>query len=78
MRELDLLLVPFAREVFPGLEPQAQAIYTRLLEAEDPTLLRWMQIGHADPETRGSPEDAELAAMVDLIRQFSRRQGTWA
>ncbi len=38
MLELDLLLVPFAREVFPALDYQDQVLYVDFLKGEDQDL----------------------------------------
>ncbi len=62
MLELDLLLLPYFDEVFHHLPPSEQAIFARLLEEEDPDLLRWFS-------RQGCPRDPEFAAMVKAILQ---------
>lgn len=42
MLELDLILVPFAENVLPGLSPEQQQDYARLLEEEDQDLFLWL------------------------------------
>ena len=41
MLELDLLLVPFAQEVFETLAPDQQKLYEKLLQEEDQDLWNW-------------------------------------
>ncbi len=65
MLELDVLLEPFTREVFLSLNEKEQAVYTRLLECEDPDLFRWFM-------TDQKPEDPELAQMVSKVLQCGR------
>ena len=42
MLELDLLLLPFADDVFEQLDHQEQVLYTRFLEEEDQDLFVWL------------------------------------
>jgi len=42
MLELDLILVPFAEKVLPGLSTAQQQDYARLLEEEDQDLFLWL------------------------------------
>lgn len=60
MLELDVLLVPFSQEVFPGLSAADQALYWRLLSCEDQDLFGWFM-------QRGESEDPELQRMVRVI-----------
>ena len=60
MLELDLALVPFAREVYPTLPADEQAIYQRLLEREDTELFGWIL-------QKNRPEDPELAMIMEKI-----------
>lgn len=60
MLELDVLLVPFVREVYPELAPEDQSRYRQLIECEDNDLFSWFM-------QRTRPEDPELARIVDLI-----------
>lgn len=65
LRELDLLLLPFVEDVYPGLDTAGRAVYLRLLDSEDPELLTWLT-------GRDVPADPELAAMVVRIRAHGR------
>ncbi len=60
MLELDLALMPFAREVYPTLSEEDQAIYRKLLECEDTELFGWIL-------QKDRPEDKELAYIMDKI-----------
>jgi antitoxin CptB len=60
MLELDLLLVPFVREVFPTLDAATQERYRQLLTCEDQDMFGWFM-------QRGEPEDAELKIIVKMI-----------
>lgn len=51
MLELDLLLVPFATEVFDTLSGQEQALYSDFLEEEDQDLFAWL-MQRSDPDPR--------------------------
>ncbi len=42
MLELDLLLLPFAREAYAGLAPELRAAYRELLSCEDRELWAWL------------------------------------
>ena len=60
MLELDVLLVPFVKEVYPSLDAENQARYRKLLECEDQDMLGWFM-------QRGEPEDADLRHIVRMI-----------
>ena len=60
MLELDVLLVPFVREVYPSLDAENQARYRKLLECEDQDMFGWFM-------QREQPEDADLRRMVRMI-----------
>jgi len=60
MLELDVLLVPFLKEEYLGLSKTDQALYSTLLESEDPDIFKWL-MRHA------VPEDKNLAHIVNLI-----------
>ena len=60
MLELDLLLVPFVREVFPTLDAVNQERYRQLLTCEDQDMFGWFM-------QRGEPEDADLKIIVKII-----------
>tara|TARA_B110000858_G_C17803303_1_gene476436 strand:+ start:3436 stop:3690 length:255 start_codon:yes stop_codon:yes gene_type:complete len=60
MLELDLLLVPFATEVFESLPLPDQMLYSELLEEEDQDLFTWLM-------QRSEPNDPRF---VPIIRQI--------
>ncbi|MTI14107.1 FAD assembly factor SdhE [Sansalvadorimonas verongulae] len=65
MLELDVLLVPFSREVYPELSADEKITYNTLLSCEDADLFVWFM----EKET---PEQPELAAMVSMILERAR------
>ncbi len=67
MLELDLVLMPFAKDCYPGLDPAEQALYRRLLESEDQDMFGWF-MGHNEPE------DAEFARMVRFILEWNAKR----
>lgn len=60
MLELDVLLMPFAENVFDELTEQQQLVFERLLTGDDPDLYAWF-MGHQECK------DPELAEMVHTI-----------
>ena len=62
--ELELLLVPFVRERYAQLSPDAQSSYARLLEHEDLDIYDWLQ-------GRSQPDDQSMAVIVALIREHN-------
>ena len=60
MLELDVLLVPFVKEVYPSLDAEDQARYRKLLECEDQDMFGWFM-------ERTESEDPELQRMVRMI-----------
>ncbi|HSX86607.1 MAG TPA: succinate dehydrogenase assembly factor 2 [Pseudomonas sp.] len=60
MLELDVLLVPFVKEVYSSLDADDQARYRKLLECEDQDMFGWFM-------QRSEPEDADLKRMVNMI-----------
>ena len=60
MLELDVLLVPFVKEVYPNLDTEDQARYRKLLACEDRDMFGWFM-------QRGEPEDPDLRRMVRMI-----------
>ena len=65
MLELDLLLAPFAEEVYPGLGAAEQEAYRALLEQEDTDIFDWLV-------TRIPVTDPSLAAIVERIQGYGR------
>ena len=62
MLELDLLLVPFATEVFDTLSPEDQLLYRDLLDQEDQDLWNWFLERMEPPEARFKPMIAQILA----------------
>ncbi|AYC33926.1 succinate dehydrogenase assembly factor 2 family protein [Pseudomonas cavernae] len=60
MLELDVLLVPFVKEVYSTLDAEDQARYRKLLECEDQDMFGWFM-------QRDEPEDADLRRIVRMI-----------
>ena len=60
MLELDVLLVPFVKEVYRHLNEVDRACYVRLLECEDQDMFGWFM-------ERNESEDPELQRMVRMI-----------
>ena len=60
MLELDVLLLPFLKERFRGLELQDQQRFEKLIACEDQDIFSWV-MRHAEPE------DADLKRIVELI-----------
>ncbi len=65
MLELDLIMVPFVEERFRDLNPLDQQRFIDLLDSEDTDLFAWF-LG------RKTPPDAELAAIVSQVIEYSR------
>jgi len=66
MLELDLLLVPFAREVFESLSHPDQMLYSELLEEEDQDLFTWLM-------QRTLPEDPRFESIIRQILAHNSR-----
>ena len=64
MRELDILLLPFIDEVYRDLDPTEIKTFERLLEHDDPDLMRWFS-------RREQPPDDGLVFLVDKILDLS-------
>lgn len=62
MLELDLLLVPFATDVFETLSNQDQLLYSEFLEQEDQDMFRWLMGRDAPEDTRFQPLIAQILA----------------
>ena len=65
MLELDVLLVPFVREVFSGLGEDDQRCYRKLLECEDQDMFGWFM-------RRNQPDDEDLQKIIGLVLEHSR------
>jgi antitoxin CptB len=60
MLELDVLLVPFVKDVYPGLNDVDRELYRRLLSCEDQDMFGWFM-------QRSESPDPELQRMVRMI-----------
>lgn len=60
MLELDVLLVPFTREVYSTLDEVDRELYERLLTCEDQDMFGWFM-------ERAESDDPELQRMVRKI-----------
>jgi antitoxin CptB len=49
MREVDLILGPFADRALPGLDPAGLDAYEALLSEADTDLIRWLSGRHNSP-----------------------------
>lgn len=61
MLELDLILLPFLENVYPGLSDEHKVLYERLLDSEDQDMFGWFL-------HRVEPEDPEIKVIVDIVR----------
>ena len=62
MLELDLLLVPFAQEVFETLASDQQQLFEKLLQEEDQDLWNWFLYITEPPQTKFKPLIAQILA----------------
>lgn len=60
MLELDVLLIPFLEEVYPGLPDEDKARYRKLIDCEDTEIYQWFM-------QRERPQDEDLQVIVDMI-----------
>ena len=60
MLELDVLLVPFTKEVYATLNQVDRDLYVRLLTCEDQDMFGWFM-------QRSEPDDADLRRIVRMI-----------
>ncbi|MGB3609070.1 MAG: succinate dehydrogenase assembly factor 2 [Cellvibrio sp.] len=61
MLELDLILLPFLENVYPGLPQDDKELYWQLLESEDQDMYAWLI-------NRENPQDAGLQRIVEIVR----------
>ena len=59
-KELDLLLLRYLEQVYPGADPARRRDFERLLEAQDPDLAGWLY-------GRSIPDDTALRDLVAAI-----------
>jgi antitoxin CptB len=64
IREMDLILGPFADDRLPGMAPETVALFDILLEKNDHDLYRWISTGAAGPD--------DLAALLAEIGAHAR------
>ena len=62
MLELDLILLPFLENIYPGLEQADKESYWKLLESQDQDLYAWFM-------KRADPADTSLQRIVDIVRE---------
>jgi antitoxin CptB len=60
MLELDLVLMPFAEQVYPALDEAMQRRYRALLACEDADLFSWLV-------HREQPDDPELKTIIARV-----------
>lgn len=65
MLELDVLLNNFLQEAYPQLSDADKHRFVQLLASDDPTLFAWLM-------NQSTPDDPELAAIVNRIRQHAQ------
>ena len=65
MLELDLVLMPFAEQVYPRLDGEERRRYRDLLACEDTDIFAWLL-------HRVRPQDPGIAAIVDRILAHGR------
>ena len=65
MLELDLVLEPYVKFAYPGLNLAEQALYRKLLECEDQDLFDWFM------GKKVVPED-DLSSIVQLILDYKK------
>lgn len=66
MLELDLLLMPFAAEVYEILPGEEQLLYVELLEQEDQDLWSWLM-------ERSEPANPKLKTIIARILAHNNR-----
>jgi antitoxin CptB len=65
MRELDVLLMKYFEQVYPGASPDSKQAFEALLDLQDPVILAYLT-GTAEPEQKD---------IADVIAQLSRIGG---
>ncbi len=65
MLELDVLLVPFSREVYPSLGKEQQEKYRELLACEDADLFVWFM-------EKEKPDNPRVEEMVNMVLDRAR------
>ena len=62
MLELDLLLTPFAEQVFDSLPRDEQLLYEELIANEDQKLFAWLVSGSEKPDGKFLPLISKILA----------------
>lgn len=62
VKELDVVFTKFVDSSYDGLNEQQKKIFSELLDIEDPIILSYML-------NQTTPEDSDLAEIVDKIRE---------
>ena len=60
MLELDVLLLPFCREVYPSLSDEDKAKFVDVIECEDPDLFAWFM----QHQVAENPNHAYMVQMI--------------
>jgi succinate dehydrogenase flavin-adding protein (antitoxin of CptAB toxin-antitoxin module) len=66
MKELDVLLEGFARQMLPGASAQERAAFAELLALPDPLLVAYLLGGEVPPEPRLARLVARISALCRL------------
>jgi antitoxin CptB len=61
MLELDLILLPFLENIYPGLAQADKESYWQLLSCEDQDMFAWFM-------RREDPQNTQLQRIVNLVR----------
>lgn len=61
MLELDLILLPFLDNVYPGLDEADKLLYQKMLDSEDQDMFSWFL-------RRTDPDDIALQRIVQIVR----------
>ncbi len=61
MLEIDILLMPYAKEVYPSASEETKRLYKRLLDCEDQDIFAWF-MGHK------VPDDQEIVQIVKEVK----------
>lgn len=62
MKELDLLLIPFAQNCYSDLSVPEQGVFDELLGEPDPVLYAWL-LGYLEPQN-------EFCALIEKIKKY--------
>lgn len=60
IKEVEVLLIPFFEECYPGLSAEDKQLFEKLLDQHDVEMFEWFT-------HRSKPEAADLAHMVSLV-----------